>query len=198
MHLRTDEEAEAAEALCMASRLADELDRDLSIWRWVIIALHSSLQGFMVLSLRHGNGLLALSDRSYAEWMEAYENEGPYPKKEKLDSYLGLYKKIKSEKIGQVGGNERFEPKGTEGRSIKKLDAIRNDFIHFTPKGWALEVDGLPSICNDCLRLIQFLGWETENIYWHNPHHRDSAQLCWRKLRDQMVKLEQVYEGFRS
>ena len=198
MYLRTDEEEEATEALCMASRLADGLDRDLGMWRWVIIALHSALQGFMVLSLRHGNGLLALSDKSYEEWMQAHEKGGPYPSREKLDSYIGLYKKVKNADIGQLEGNVRFEPKGTEGRSIKKLDELRNEFIHFTPKGWSLEVDGLPSICIDCLRLVAFLGWETDNIFWHEPSHRERAQLCWRKLRDQMEKLERLYAEFNS
>jgi len=177
----------------MASRLAGDLQHDYSMWRWVIIALHNAVQGFMVLSLRHGNGLLALSDKSYAEWMDAHEKGGPYPSDEKLDTYLNLYKKIKNKELGQIGGNRRFEPKGTEGKSIKKLDALRNDFIHFTPKGWSLKIDGLPQICADCLRLIAFLGWDTENIFWHEPSHKERAQFCWRKLREQMEILERSY-----
>ena len=85
MYFRTDEEYEAMEALCMASTVADGLERNLSSWRWVIISLHNATQGFMVLSLRHGNGLLALSKKSYEEWFDAYENNKPYPAKEKLD-----------------------------------------------------------------------------------------------------------------
>jgi len=148
MYLRTDEEAEAVEALCMASRVADYLEREASYWRWVIIALHNAVQGFMVLSLRHGNGLAALSDKSYSEWMEAHEKGAPYPE-EMLDSYPNLYKKVKSKNYGEIGGNQRFTPQGSEGKSIKKLNSLRNDFIHFTPKGWSLEIDGLPTICLD-------------------------------------------------
>ena len=80
MYLRTNEEAEAAEAICMASKVADGLERDLKLWRWVVISLHNAVQGFMVLSLRHGNGLLALDDKSFSEWMEAHEKGGPYPR----------------------------------------------------------------------------------------------------------------------
>jgi len=198
MYLRTDEELEAAEAICMASRTADNLERDISSWRWAVIALHNAVQGFMVLSLRHGNGLLALSDKSYKEWMEAYEKNESYPIKEKLDDYLNLYKKVKSSELGTIGGNTNFTPKETQGTSIKKLNEIRNEFIHFTPKGWSLEVDGLPQICIDCAALIEFLGWKTDNIYWHNPSYKEQAQLCCKKLITQMEDLNSVYSSISS
>lgn len=198
MYLRTDEESEAAEALCMASRVADDLERNINAWRWVVLALHNAVQGFMVLSLRHGNGLLALSDESYKKWMEAHENNGPYPNNEKLDGYLNLYKKIKNSEIGSIGGNTNFTPKGTQGKSIKKLNEIRNDFIHFTPKGWSLEVDGLPLICKDCLSLIEFLGWDTENIFWHEQNYKEQSQLCCKKLINQMERLDRVYSSISS
>ena len=198
MYLRTDEESEVAEAICMASRTADNLERDINSWRWVVIALHNAVQGFMVLSLRHGNGLLALSDESYTKWMEAHENNSTYPRNEKLDGYLNLYKKVKSSELGTIGGNKNFIPKGTQGRSIKKLNEIRNEFIHFTPKGWSLEVDGLPSICMDCVAFIEFLGWDTENIFWHKQNHKEQSQLCCKKLINQMEHLDSVYSSINS
>ena len=74
MYLQTDEETESAEALAQALMMARKLDENINNWRsWVITALHTATQGFMVLSLRHGNGLLALSTKSYREWMQAYE-----------------------------------------------------------------------------------------------------------------------------
>lgn len=147
----------------------------------------------MVLSLRHGNGLAALSEDSYAEWMDAYEKGGPYPD-EKLDSYLNLYKKVKSKDYGGLGGNKRFIPKGTQGRNIKRLNAIRNDFIHFTPKGWSLEVDGLPQICLDSIRLIEFLGWESENIFWHSQKLKERSKDCADKLSIKLNQLKVIYE----
>ncbi len=182
----------------MASKSADDLERSLSAWRWVIIALHNATQGFMVLALQHGNGLLALSNRSYKEWFDAYENNKPCPTKEELDKFLNLYKKVKSNEYGTVGGNTRFVPAGTQGRSIKKLNEFRNEFIHFTPKGWSLEVDGLPQICLDSLALIEFLGWKTENIFWHEPNYRDQAKHCCKKLIEKMEYLDHVYSSIRS
>jgi len=198
MYLRTNEEAEAAEALHMASKLADELERNITSWRWVIVALHNAVQGFMVLSLRHGNGLMALSDESYKEWMEAYNNDELPPASEKLDSYPNLYKKVKSKEIGTIGGNKNFVPSGTQGKSIKKLNEFRNEFIHFTPKSWSLEVNGLPRICSDCVSFIEFLGWETENIFWHDLSSKEKSQLCCKKLSNQMEYLEGLYASISS
>ena len=194
MYLRTDEETEAADALCMAAQLAKDLEHKPNLWRWLIIALHNAVQGFMVLSLRHGNGLAALSEQSFTEWMEAHEKGGPYPAKEKLDSYLNLYKKVKSKDYGQIGGNRRFVPKGTQGKSIKRLDTLRNEFIHFTPKGWSLELDGLPGICLDCIGLVRFLGWETSNIFWHEPQAKERSYSCIATLVGQLESLDKAYQ----
>lgn len=198
MYLRTDEESEAVEALRMATDMLIQVPDSPSHWRWVIVALHNSVQGFMVLSLRHGNGLLALSSKSFQEWMDAYENDKPFPKKEKLDSYSGLYKKVKSEDAGQAGGNSRFIPTGTQGRSIKRLDALRNDFIHFTPKGWSLELDGLPEICRDALVLVSFLGWKSENIHWHSPDSKEQAQVAHYTFEKRLDDVQSLYSSFGS
>jgi len=197
MYLRTDEETEAANAMRMASKFASELKDDLHLWRWVVIALHNAAQGIMVLSLRHGNGLLALSDESYAAWMLAYEKkETPPP--EKLDSYLNLYKKVKHKEIGQIGGNSRFVPTGAEGGDIKRLNSFRNEFIHFTPKGWSLEVDGLPRICLATARLISFLALETTNIFWHSAEARLSLLESHAAFVNSMHNLDKLYAVSRD
>ena len=193
MYYRTDEETEAADALAVAARFAGELASDMRMWRWIIIALHNAVQGFMVLSLRHGNGLLALTDDSAAEWLKAYEQDAKEFPNEQLDSYLGLYKKVKSSKWGTVGGNRRFVPQGTQGRSIRKLNRIRNDFIHFTPKGWSLELAGLPQISLDALAVVSFLGWETTNIHWHDEEPLARSKAAYETLRATLAPLSVVY-----
>lgn len=197
MYLRTDEETEAAEALCQASRMADGLDRDVKPWRWVIIALHNAAQGFMVLSLRHGNSLAALTKESAAAWLKAHETGGRYPE-ERLDHFMNLYAKIKSVEYGDLGGNKRFISGATHDETFKKLNDIRNEFIHFTPKGWSLEVDGLPRICLDVISVIEFLGWQTNNILWHEPNFLEQSQLCVLKLKEQMAYLQSAYAGAGS
>ena len=193
MYLRTDEEFEAANAMQMAAQFASGVVADLHLWRWIIIALHNAAQGAMALSLRHGNGLLALSDENRAAWMIAYEkNETPPP--EKLDNYLNLYKKVKHIEWGQVGGNTRFVPVGTEGGDIKRLNSLRNEFIHFTPKGWSLEIDGLPRIALATARLISFLALETTNVFWHTPAARERLLEAHANFTVSMCHLQASYD----
>lgn len=198
MYYRTDEETEAADALTVSARFAPELASDMRMWRWVIIALHNGVQGFMVLSLRHGNGLLALTDESAAAWLKAYEEDANEFPPEQLDSYLGLYKKIKNSKWGTVGGNQRFVPQGTQGRSIRKLNRIRNEFIHFTPKGWSLELAGLPQICLDALAVVSSLGWETTNIHWHDDEPLAQSKAAHEKLCATLTRLSALYASQAS
>ncbi len=192
MYLRTDEEAEAANAMQMAARFSNELERNPRLWRWVIIALHNAAQGVMVLSLRHGNGLLALTDECLRQWMKAHEDGTPYPE-ERLDTYLNLYKKVKRIETGQTGGNQRFVAKGAEDRHIKRLNSLRNEFIHFTPKNWSLEVDGLPQICRDASKLISFLGWETHNVLWRSDQSKAEAMASHAQFINAMQRIEQCY-----
>ena len=192
MYLQTDEEREAANAMQMAAWLASGLAEAPHLWRWAIIALHTAAQGVMVLSLRHGNGLLALSEESYSAWMAAYEkNETPPP--EKLDNYPNLYNKVKHKEWGQVGGNMRFVPTGAEGGDIKRLNSLRNEFIHFTPKGWSLEVDGLPRIALATARLISFLALETTNVFWHTPEVRERLLEAHASFVTSMRNLQALY-----
>lgn len=124
--------------------------------------------------------------------MVAHENGTPYPE-EKLDSYLNLYKKVKHTETGQIGGNQRFVAKGAEGGNIKRLNTLRNEFVHFTPKGWSLEINGLPQICRDVSRLISFLGWETDNVFWHSEQSKAEAMAAHEQFVKAMQRLEQHY-----
>jgi hypothetical protein len=194
MYYRTNEEAEVADALTVGARFAAELTFDVRMWRWVIIALHNGIQGFMVLSLRHGNGLLALTDESAAAWLEAYRSNAERFPDEQLESYLGLYKKIKHSKWGTIADNQRFVPQRSQGRSIRKLNRIRNEFSHFTPKGWSLELTGLPRICLDALAIVSFLGWETTNIHWHDVDCLARSKAAYASLSDTLTKLSGIYD----
>lgn len=192
MYLRTDEEAEAANAVKMAAQFAAHVHEDLHLWRWIIIAMHNAARGVMVLSLRHGNGLLALTDECYVAWMQAYEqHETPPP--EKLDTYLNLYEKVKHSRWGQVGSNRRFVPSGTEGGDIKYLNSLRNDFIHFTPKGRSLQLDGLPRICLSTARLISFLALETQNVFWQEDESRSLIEQSLAAFSKSMNELHAQY-----
>lgn len=96
--LHTDEVEEAVSAIEMVSESVAKTRIDIYRWKWALIAMHSAVQGFMVLALRGSNGLLALKDNSAAAWLAAYECGGQLPE-ERLDTYENLYEKVKSDRL---------------------------------------------------------------------------------------------------
>lgn len=193
-YLRTDEREEAVRSLEWAEIQARALLDDPYQWKWVLISLHNAVQGFMVLALWDGNGLLALRDKVAAKWLEAYRNGGPYPA-EKLDEFLNLYKKVKDENNFHVIGAGPFSPSATHDNSFECLNSFRNEFIHFTPKGWSLELAGLPRVCLDVLDLAEFFGWKSTAILWYKQDHVKRAKRALKRLRRSLAALEVKYAG---
>jgi len=120
----------------------------------------------MVLALWNGNGLRALRDNVAEKWLKAHRSGAPYPA-EKLDEFLNLYAKVKTRRGAKAG----FSPGPTHDGSLRRLNSFRNEFIHFTPKGWSLELALLPPVSRDTLDLIAFLGWTSNQILWHKQSH---------------------------
>ena len=193
LFLRTDETEEAISALEMLSEITPFLVKDIYRWKWAIIATHNALQGFMVLALRHGNGLLALKDKIAAEWLKAYREGGKRPV-EKLDNFLNLYKKVKSERMLCYGHSKKFIAKPDHNWAVNKLNELRNEFVHFVPKGWSLELIGLPEICLNCLEIIEFLGWESGNIIFHRENQQLRAMSSLKIAKSVLSEIKKIYE----
>ena len=189
---RTNEREEAISALEGVAEWSGRVEREIGYWRWVVLALHNTAQGFMVLALRGSDGLRPLKDDIAAKWLTAYREGSQYPV-EKLDSYLNLYKKVQSDTMLFFVHSKKVIPPRSLGRSMKKLNSLRNDFVHFLPKSWSLEVSGLPEICLDCLALIEFLAWGCGNIIWQNEEHKERCLSAIALARSHFKSLERAY-----
>jgi hypothetical protein len=193
--IHTDELTEAILALEMALEQAKRVSENTCFWKWAIIALHNSLQGFMVCALRGTNNLNVIKERYAKKWLEAYESGQPLPPREFIDSFLNLYKKIQDNRMLMYTVSRKFIPSGQQDRSVKKLNQLRNKFIHFTPKGWSLEVSGLPQIGIDCVNVIRFLAFESENILWTDESFRLRLESA---TTDLTVVLEELREKYSA
>ena len=187
-YLRTDEQEEAVRSLEWAELQARTLAIDAYAWKWVLIALHNAMQGFMVLALWNGNGLLALRPKVAKKWLEDYETGGQFPA-EKLDEFLNLYLKIKDPENFHTLGAGPFVPTSTHDQSMNYLNEFRNMFTHFTPKGWSLELAGLPRICLDTLEIMNFLGLQTTAVLWYKPTRRTRADRALKRMTKTLLKL---------
>lgn len=191
--LRTDEYEEAVSAVEATADFAGTVVEDQYRWKWVLIAVHNAVQGFMVLALRRGSGLLVLHDDVAAQWLKAYRESKPIPK-EKLDSFLNLYSKVKTTAAAGYVHSRPFVAGPSHNRSMEKLNEFRNDFIHFVPKGWSLELAGLPAICMDCLSVARFLHSDGGNIIWTTVALQRRADLAFRRAIKALSRADRAYK----
>jgi len=43
---------------------------------------------------------------------------------------------------------------------------VRNNFEHFIPTGWSIEISGMPEIVSDLVDVIEFLAFSSGNPFW--------------------------------
>ena len=193
----TDEFGETVSALEAA---ADELERartDPHRWKWAILALHCAVQGMMALALRGSNNLRILKPEDAKRFLDAVESGEPYPSDLKMDDFLSLYKKIKSDTMLFYMDSKKFAPQGTQGRSVKRLNRLRNQFIHFTPCTFILALNGLPEMTIDCLNIAWFLAWDSNNVGWDVKDDGDElkqrAEKAFRAAAQAAQEMKEAY-----
>lgn len=192
-YLRTDHWIDAIASLEAAQEFCSRVTLDEHYWKWLLISIHSAVQGFMVLALEHGNSFLVMKDELAAKWLKAYETGGPFPP-DKMDYFLSLYEKVKSDDVCRYIGSKKFIPGTSHDYSMKKLNELRNDYIHFFPKGWSIEIEGLPSIAMDCLEIVQFLGFDSFTMIWHDNDLRERAQRAIIFLQAGLKAVGELYK----
>lgn len=74
---------------------------------------------------------------------------------------------------------------------MNKLNELRNDFIHFLPKVWLIEVSGLPDIVNDCIAIIELLSFESGNIFSSQAEITKTT----REIHNKINAIKAVYKN---
>ena len=145
--LRFDEIENVLASLDLLATLAPLVKRrrSRSHWKWIIIGAHDALQGALVCAIADTTGTNVLSRKSakkMLDWLEDTSKEYP-------GEYMaGFETLLKRAAITLPPG---------DAKDIKTLHGLRNDFAHFTPKGWSFELAGLPRIIDAALRLVEQL-----------------------------------------
>jgi hypothetical protein len=207
--MRTDETLEAVFSLEMVCDQLPRAQHNIHYWKWVVIALHNALQGYMVLALRGSDGLNILTEKCAKKWKAVWKSgSGQFPPR-RLDGFMNLYNKIQAgtehyeEALSRGGvtwrtesdlmlmyaGSKPFRPQGSQTQSVEMLNALRNDFIHFLPKGLSLEVGGLPQMAKDCIDITAFLAFDCGNVLWHDPTLREKTVELLRQINVELEKM---------
>ncbi|MGH6953284.1 MAG: hypothetical protein ACREGL_03825 [Alphaproteobacteria bacterium] len=187
-HLRTDEREDVINALEHAACAAETLEERPLDWKWVVIAVHNALQGALVCTLSGTHGTGALSDKSMKEkleWFEASRTdpEAPCPA-ERLAPLLKLYERAKKQNCtGEFGGSPLRTTKEQDD-DVKRLNNLRSEFTHFTPKGWSIEIAYLPRIVLNAIAIIEtLLLSHPANTLRFEPEQTDRIKQVFATLR---------------
>ncbi len=168
-YLETDE---AADVICSLELLLLAIKRtknDLCYWKWAIISLHNAIQGSMVCQLSGTANLGACTEKSADKWLKWYNGgrNGSAPNL-KLAYPPELFKRI-SHPEERIADTEIFklEVDSNHKRAFKLLCNFRNQFTHFQPTSWIIEIAGLPNMTLKILGLIEAIsenGWAFRHL----------------------------------
>jgi len=195
--LRTDEELEAVRALEQAALLLPQVAADPYAWKWVVLALHNALQGFMVLALQ-GTWAVRVMKRADRRAILAAHARGALEaalRQGDLEYFEELYDQIKKEKHMRLNTfSKAFRPGPTQTESVKRLNALRNDLVHFVPKTFVDAIEDLPLVVADCAEIIGFLAFESGNVRWtaHPELQARTTDLLGR-VREVAAALSETY-----
>ncbi|RVJ15042.1 hypothetical protein [Sinorhizobium medicae] len=174
--IRTDEAEDVLGSIRHAIRAAQFVGEDPLTWKWVALALHSALQGACVCHLTTtARPVGAVTQHNEGEWLAYFEesrtNSMAKPPKTYLMDLPDLLKAVRKPYSSGDGSNVvGVAISESELSWLKRFHKdIRNQFVHFEPIGWSIEVSGIPEIAKLVTRVIgdclQF-GW----AFRHQDH----------------------------
>jgi hypothetical protein len=217
--LEIDERTDVIVSLAGCQFFAVEVTKNPQAWKHVIVNLHNALQGAMVCHLSGTAQVGALNDsslRKISEWHERdrrgeiqrvkvrddewgshYRPKTPhdaYPKTWLADA-VTLFKRLhmSDQRIEQAGTLLTLSK--THSKSFQRLHELRKEFAHFTPKGWSIQLAGVPDICLDILEVIEMIaddGWPFRHL---EDDQRSELIKLIGSLRVKLAHLRQGYLG---
>lgn len=158
--LRTDEKENAVDSLEMTAEFLINLKNTnrSSLWKWISISLFNALYGFCICAIQGTN-----SDRV----KEFDKKKGQF--KDKLISFQEALKRTQDNGwMRQYTHSRALTLTCEQQKSINMLrKGVRNNFEHFIPTGWSIEISGMPKIVSDLVDVIEFLAFSSGNPLWN-------------------------------
>jgi len=180
--LRTNEIEEFIDALEHTARLAGLVRDNVRVWKWLIIALHSALQGACVCALRGHDtaGVTMLTKKSWKEvwhWLDVESRKNPRAPQpsERLASLKELFARVRDPNLLPAPHTLYASAEAVD--DIDRLNRLRNDFIHFVPRGLSLELSGMPRIVRHAADAIEHLA-VAQPSFWHHLRQPDRDRIA--------------------
>ena len=150
-YLNVSEESNALDYLEQACAHIQRTADDKMAWKWVVLCLHGALYGFAVCAAKGTNAEATVT-----------KTNG------KLLDFSDAIKRCQNAKrMKMTVFSQPLVLTRNQKNSVKRLhEVFRNQFIHYKPKLWFIEIHDFPLIALYGLEVIQFLALETGN-YTH-------------------------------
>jgi len=104
-----------------------------------------------------------------------------------LCNFSELYKRVKLDDFMKMYVNSKPLKSVQEyDYSIKKINSFRNNFIHFAPQTWFIELSGINNIFCNCICIMEELICETNMINTNYP-----IKEKWNEAIEQIKELKQ-------
>ena len=187
--IQIDEAEDVVGSLRHVIRTAQFVGEDQLAWKWVVLALHSALQGACVCHLTSTAAPVgAVTERNAAEWLAYFEDSrsNPNARAPKTD-LMGLPDLLaavrKPYSAGDRSNAAGVELSDSELSWLRRFhEVFRNQFVHFEPIGWSIEVSGIPEIAKLVVRIIEDImqiGWACRN---QNVEQREEMKCILQTL----------------
>jgi hypothetical protein len=157
--LRVDEQTNAVNYLEMLNNFVYKVDENRFYWKWVMISLHGAMYGFAVSTIRGTNSDSVVITTKNGERLISFDEA----LRRCQDKFWIQYALL----------NEVLVLTETQKESIRKMkNLFRNEFIHFKPIGWSIEIHDFIRITLDCLNVIRFLSIQSYSGYRYNLNNQ--------------------------
>jgi hypothetical protein len=159
-YLRFTEETNALDYLERAGQFIKEAAANPKAWKWVILSLHGALYGFAISAGKSSDyqSVVKVTKKGYERLIT-------------LDEALSMCQDDKW--MGTLHGGNALYLSTSQKDSIRRLkETLRNNFEHYIPSGWSVEMHGLPRISIDILDVIRFLAVDTFRYQHFNQVQR--------------------------
>ena len=171
--LETDEAHDVTGSVRHAVRCFEFVRSDPQAWKWLFLALYSAIQGACVCYLSTTAAPIgAVDEKNAAEWLNFFETiQGDAvvkPPKTRLMALPDLLKAVSKSNAAGGPGVGRVLVSDSDIKWLTRLHTdVRNQFVHFAPAGWVLEVSGIPEMAKLVGRIILDIadhGWAFRHL----------------------------------
>ena len=120
-------------------------------WKWAVIAIYQALYGFAVCATKGTNSRFSLQD--------------PTNHESRLIGIWTALEHAKSEEWMPWAHSIPLTISIDEEHAIQKIvKEFRNEFEHFRPKAWAIEISGMPELFRQVLGVIRHLAIDSNTV----------------------------------